>query len=506
MSRLLELLEVGKANAAKYAILTAVVLIISEITIIVYNLYFHPLRDYPGPTLYRASRLPWALKFATGSQAFFVQKLHDEYGSVVRIGPNHLSYTDPKAWKDIYGHRIGGESSMYEMSKAHTFVKTIRSRPDSILTLNRDDHSKFRRVLSHGFSDSAMREQEPAIGKYIDLLISRLHEECENGKKKLNIEAWYNWTTFDVVGDLVFGQSFHCLENIDYHPWIETIFKSVHFGAMMIALTYVGLGELVQIIFKFGSSPKKARQYTKDMLTARLAMKGERDDLFEGVLKKREEWNLSFEMLSTNAFLLVIAGSETTATTLSGATALLLSHPNILEKLQQEVRSSFKSADEITITSVNKLYYMLAILNEALRLYPPVTSGLVRTVPPGGEQVAGRYVPEGTFVEVQQWSINHSKDNWKDPWEFRPERFLDTPEAAAKAGNKLDALQAFSIGPRNCIGRNLAYTEMRLILARIIFEFDMKLSEDSQRWIERQDTFVLWDRIPLNVTLTPVKR
>lgn len=107
-------------------------------------------------------------------------------------------------------------------------------------------------------------------------------------------------------------------------------------------------------------------------------------------------------MLSTNAFLLVIAGSETTATTLSGATALLLSHPNILEKLQQEVRSSFKSADEITITSVNKLYYMLAILNEALRLYPPVTSGLVRTVPPGGEQVAGRYVPEGVSTSLSR--------------------------------------------------------------------------------------------------------
>ncbi len=58
-----------------------------------------------------------------------------------------------------------------------------------------------------------------------------------------------------------------------------------------------------------------------------------------------------------------------------------------------------------------------------------------------------------TMVEVQQWSINHSKDNWADPWSFRPERFLSTPEEAALAGNKLDALQPFSIGPRNCIGR-----------------------------------------------------
>jgi cytochrome P450 len=57
------------------------------------------------------------------------------------------------------------------------------------------------------------------------------------------------------------------------------------------------------------------------------------------------------------------------------------------------------------------------------------------------------------MVEVQQWSANHSKDNWADPWEFRPERFLSTSEEALQAGNKLEALQAFNVGPRNCIGR-----------------------------------------------------
>jgi len=102
---------------------------------------------------------------------------------------------------------------------------------------------------------------------------------------------------------------------------------------------------------------------------------------------------LSFEQLSENAFILVLAGSETTATTLSGATYLLLTHPEILDKLNQEVRSSFKSKDEITIASVGKLSYMLAVLNESLRLYPPLTSTLVRVVPPSGGKIAGHYVP-----------------------------------------------------------------------------------------------------------------
>ncbi|KAI1376114.1 putative cytochrome P450 [Hypoxylon crocopeplum] len=507
MSTATEFPGFGTSNAARYGVLAAGLIAAYLASKIIYNLYFHPLRNFPGPTLYGASRLPWAIRHATGSQAKFTQSLHDKYGHVVRIGPGHLSFTDPRAWKDIYGHRVGAESQMNEMPKSHTFNRTLRDTPTSIINADREEHARFRRALSHGFSDNAMRQQEPMITKYIDLLLKRLHEECGEGKEKLNIEAWYNWTTFDVVGNLVFGQSFHCLENVNYHPWIEFIFKSIRIGSILVAMTYVGLGDLVQILVNIGGNAVlTVRKYTDDMVRTRLAMDKDRDDLFEGLVKKREDWNLSFEKLSSNAFILVLAGSETTATTLSGATYLLLTHPEILAKLNKEVRSSFSSVEEININSVNKLTYMLAILNESLRLYPPVTSGLVRTVPSGGEQIADHFVPAGTFVEIQHWSMNHSKENWKDPWEFRPERFLKTTEEAAKEGNKLEALQAFNVGPRNCIGRNLAYAEMRLILARIVYDFDMKLSDESQRWIERQRAFALWDRIPLYTYLTPVKR
>jgi len=58
-----------------------------------------------------------------------------------------------------------------------------------------------------------------------------------------------------------------------------------------------------------------------------------------------------------------------------------------------------------------------------------------------------------TLVEIQHWSVNHSTDNWKDPWVFRPERFLSGSRDAMENLDKLDAVQAFSVGPRNCIGR-----------------------------------------------------
>ncbi len=235
-----------------------------------------------------------------------------------------------------------------------------------------------------------MREQEPIIGKYVDLLMKRLRDS--SGQKQ-NIEAWYNWTTFDVVGDLVFGQSFGCLESVNYHPWIEFIFMAVRAGASLIALGYVGLGAVIPVVVTLGSfALKKITKYTDDMVSQRLKLERS-DDLFEGLVKRREEWNLSFAKLSSNALILVLAGSETTATTLSGATYLLLTRPEALEKLKEEVRSQFSSVDEINATSVNKLTYMLAVLNESLRLYPPVVSGLVRLTAPQGSMIAGQHVP-----------------------------------------------------------------------------------------------------------------
>ena len=95
-----------------------------------------------------------------------------------------------------------------------------------------------------------------------------------------------------------------------------------------------------------------------------------------------------------NATVLLLAGSETTATALSGATYLLLSNLQSLKKLQQEIRTSFDSADKITITSVSQLPYIDAVLKETLRMYPPLTSGLVRVVPLGGAEIGGHHVPE----------------------------------------------------------------------------------------------------------------
>ncbi|CCF42007.1 cytochrome P450 ClCP1 [Colletotrichum higginsianum] len=230
---------------------------------------------------------------------------------------------------------------------------------------------------------------------------------------------------------------------------------------------------------------------------------GPRPDLMEGLLRKKSEWNLSLEELEANASILIVAGSETTATLLSGVTYLLLKNPEKMAALVREVRTAFRSEDDINLTSVTGLPYMLACLNEALRMYPPAPIGLPRTTPEGGATVLGEFIPEKTTVVIYHWAMYHNERNFKNPFLFHPERFLGDPEYAS---DRREALQPFQVGPRKCLGRNLAYAEMKTILARLLWKFDLVLADDSQQWMERQKIFILWERGPLNVYLKPVAR
>jgi cytochrome P450 len=101
---------------------------------------------------------------------------------------------------------------------------------------------------------------------------------------------------------------------------------------------------------------------------------------------------------------LIIGGSETTASLLSGVTYLLLRNPESYEKLKDEIRSTFRTQEDINMASVNRLTYMLACLDEALRMYPPIANGLPRVTPKGGATVMGQYIPEGVSYQEDAYS------------------------------------------------------------------------------------------------------
>ncbi|KAF8849394.1 putative Averantin oxidoreductase [Acephala macrosclerotiorum] len=207
--------------------------------------------------------------------------------------------------------------------------------------------------------------------------------------------------------------------------------------------------------------------------------------------------------IEMNAVLLIGAGSETTATFLSGITYHLLLNPHILIKLTTLIRTTFPTSSSITIRSASTLPYLPACIEEGLRLYPPLPAGMPHHTNPGGNAICGEFVPGNTVVSVHHWPANISERNFKDAKKFVPERWLRDEERPKRyADDKRGACQAFSMGPRNCLGRNLAYAEMRLILAKMLWNFDLELQDDILDW-SNQKVWLLWEKGPLHVKLIP---
>ncbi|KAF4636467.1 hypothetical protein G7Y89_g1609 [Cudoniella acicularis] len=418
----------------------------------IYNVFFHPLREYPGPFLSRATRLIWAYHAFNGNIPYYVARLHERYGEVVRIAPDELSYRASQAWTDIYGHRTpNGLGNLPKETR--TRPKEVNGVP-SIITANDETHRRMRRLQSHMFSEKALAAQEPLVNGYVDKLISRLHEQARKPETSivdihLNVTAPQteseltvgSYTTFDILGDLAFGDSFGCLSSDVLHPWIVNIFRSVkddafirvskHFPWPLESLIYAmrpkALGNARQEEFEFAA--RKARQRMAQGAT-------DRADFIGYILKYNDEKGMTPDEIESNSSLLILAGSETTATFLSGITYNLLRAPDVLKKLTDLVRTTFTTESEINILSVQKLDYFTACLEEGLRMYPPIPSGLPRTTTAEGNIICSKYVPPGTTVSVQQWTTYHSPENFTDPELFVPERWMKEVPEKYKDDNK----------------------------------------------------------------------
>ncbi|KAI1205002.1 cytochrome P450 [Annulohypoxylon truncatum] len=459
--------------------------------ILVYNIYFHPLSAYPGPLLARCSRIWYINSLLRGRLPFDVHTLHLCYGETVRIAPDELSCINPGAWKDIYGHRVGKG----EVPKDPMFYTS--AGVDSVFYAPGERHGRLRRLLSHGFSEKAMREQEATIQQYISIFIQRLRELCQQGDEPVDMVKWYNFFTFDVIGDLAFGDSFGCLATSTYHPWVSFIFNINKVSSFFRAAQYYKpLASLLSLLIpkRFSEIRKNHWQMTRQRALRRWEMHTKRTDLVTRMTDP--DSGITIHEFIANSSTLAIAGSDTTATVLSGTTYYLAKNPDKLQKLVREIRSAFSCDEEINMGSVNQLPYLLACLDEGMRIYPPVAGNLPRRTKVPEELDCG-FVPANTTISVFNYAMCHSPQHFARPDDFIPERWLDDHDLEP---NNKSVVQPFSVGMRNCLGRNLAYFEMRLLLARLLFHFDLEWIPECEDW-EKQRAFNLWIRKALQVRL-----
>ncbi|KAH9433515.1 hypothetical protein MCOR02_005560 [Pyricularia oryzae] len=178
-------------------------------------------------------------------------------------------------------------------------------------------------------------------------------------------------------------------------------------------------------------------------------------------------------------FMTYLLRKSKDATALCGLIFYLSRTPQAYRRLVEEIRSSFTSEDQITMQTLEGLPYLNACLEEILRIYPPAADTPPRISP--GAEVGGYYIPEGNVVSIYQWATHHNPDNFVNPLTFAPERWLPRSnpfyESIYDKDNKA-AFRPFAVGPRDCVGKNLAYSEMRLVISRLLWNFDVTLVRD----------------------------
>jgi cytochrome P450 len=202
-----------------------------------------------------------------------------------------------------------------------------------------------------------------------------------------------------------------------------------------------------------------------------------RRDIFHYLIRSRDpETGLGFThaQLQADAGLLIAAGSDGVGLTVAAAVFYLLHNPLVLDKLIREIRSSFSSLDQIRNPKLNQLSYLQAVVHEALRLAPSVPSAFPREVLEGGLVVDALHIPKGMTVGVSAYAVHHNELYFPDSFDFRPERWLtnDERESAARS-----AFCTFGGGPYNCIGKNVAILAIKLVLAKMLYAYDIRAAE-----------------------------
>lgn len=378
-----------------------------------------------------------------------------------------------------------------------------------MLTAPKEDHARLRRVLDHAFSDRAYRDQAPLVRGHVDTLIKSLHEQIRGQYLgKVNLAKWYNWMTFDVIGDLSFGQSFDCLKTQNYHPWVDLVFGNLKGIAIMGACNRFALIRWLLPYF----IPKRLIQMREDHMAAtirtvnrRMELETDRPDFMMPIMMHNDEKKdgLTRPEIMANMSMFIIAGSDSIAGVLTGTTYYLMRNPEVMKRLGEEIESAFTSEEQITPQSVSELPFMLACLAETHRIYPAALTGQPMVVPPAGDTICGRWVPGGTVVTINMLPAYRSPKNFVDPDTYHPERWLGDPRYASDNRN---VFQPFSVGPRSCIGKNLGNLETRLTLARMVWNFDMKLSAETDSAWDDQLVFLSFQKKPLIVELRAKER
>lgn len=384
--------------------------------------------------LAKFSRL-WKSKVALPKKGHLVyHKLHEEYGPIIRDGPNSLSFNDMRAIKTIYGR---GKNSFSRILN-FPLIGLNPEHPPIFFALDGRTHQVARRKVGGAFTMSSILTTEDQIDHLIRLLEWRLNEEANSGHT-FDLTQWVNFFALDVISDLTFGSVFGRLQSgSDSHGIVSGLQGNHVFNVVLNTFAWIGYVIFSKPITKVIKPPEKegigmAMKLANSIIDERYRWPSERRDLLNAIINSKDPDGTPIhpDRVRGEVIASLAAGGDTTAMTILGCIGHLLRNPIALSKLREEVDNATSTgamkAGMPSFTQLSKLPCLDAVIHETLRLLPSIGNEFARIVPgEGAEIMPGVQLPGDVEVSANNWVVGRNVEFYgPDADVFRPERWLE---------------------------------------------------------------------------------
>ncbi|EME89142.1 uncharacterized protein MYCFIDRAFT_76504 [Pseudocercospora fijiensis CIRAD86] len=484
------------------------------------NKYYKGLNKYPGPRL--AAFTNWWRYFDVLSRKAERTHLdlHRKHGDIVRLGPNVLSFADPRAIKIIYGLNKGfTKSDFYIVQQAVAKGERLQSL---FSTKDEDYHAKYRRCVSNAFSMSSLVGYEPLVDSALNAFIEQTRRRyCDTGRS-CKFSRWLQFFAFDVIGELTWSKQLGFVQRdedvegivkfvadflkyaapVGQMPFLDLIWEK---NPLRLKLQQLGFIKTEFPVSRFALAQNATRAAEIEKIKQGAALDDRSGKGIDFLMRFTQAQHDHPEFMTDKQVLascnsMIFAGSETTSISLSSVFYHLIKHPRVYQKLMSELDDAAvngtiteKNYGKVSWSEAQKLPYLDAVIQESFRMHPAPGLILERVVPPQGMDILGERIPGGTIVGCNAWVLHRRPEIFgPDVDVFRPERWLEArPEQLREM--KATMFQ-FGAGARTCIGKNISLLEIYKLVPTFLRNFEVEMAgEEDAEWKTCNAWFITQD-------------
>ncbi|KAK3387936.1 pisatin demethylase [Podospora didyma] len=436
------------------------------------------LRHFPGPPLAGWSRLPLIVWTMSGRAHLKYQEISETYGPIARIAPTVLLSSDVE-----FMRKIAAARSKYRRNE---WYMAFRFNPDrDTIISHRDDeeHARLKMKLAPGYSGKEIDGLEAKIDANVKAFVKLIETSYLSGPsdtKPFDLAEKTQFFTLDTIADISFGSPIGCLANdSDMYGYLKQAAASFPFFMVLGLFPRIMHILALDSVKRFLPSAKDSLGMGRIMRLAsetagkRFPLKDD-EGVHRDMLGSFIRHGLTRAEAEAESLVQILAGGETTATTIRMTIFHVSTNPRVLNKLRAEI-FRVRPSSPLTDAEAKNMPYLQAVVKEGLRIFPPITGLLFKDTPIGGDTYDGKFIPGGTAIGFSFLAAVMDKKAWgEDSHVFRPERFLEGSDEELRNRDAMVEL-VFGFGRWRCLGRNIAVSELTKVISELLRTFDFSV-------------------------------